>query len=412
MRTLSNIRFVIVTQTVLLAIFAGPAAYAQGNPVVPGSASDRGEAAPTAKPTPPPPAALEKSPTREPARRKLTKERPRVRHTPLASARNQGRDLAIEAHLEREWLLERATLHVRRLGERKFREVVFLKSPAGMYVALVPEATVNAPGFEYYIETKTKKGETQQSFASANDPQRVVVRNHSSAERFERRLARHAGTRHEFSLGFKYVNTGTQDLTTLGGGATPGSYRDSFNQLDLGYTHRILSDYIYGIHFGFGIVGAKLGMSRPLEQAGIAPRTGVYFGRARATWEFLDLVGLDLSVILGANQIGFVVGGGGTLRLGRVTGTHLDIGVEYIQTTGYDAWLELTWDTVPGFLMSLRADLTTWPSSQDGMAVIPSFNVKWMLPRNFFATASIGYGTRFRYQHGGVSFATGMGYAF
>ena len=86
--------------------------------------------------------------------------------------------------------------------------------------------------------------------------------------------------------------------------------------------------------------------------------------------------------------------------------------LETIQQTGYDAWVEFTWDTVPRFLMSLRTDLTTYPSDKDGLAVIPSFNAKWLMTKNAYVGASIGYGTRFRYQHGGVNAGANVGYQF
>jgi hypothetical protein len=79
-------------------------------------------------------------------------------------------------------------------------------------------------------------------------------------------------------------------------------------------------------------------------------------------------------------------------RLGRLIGTHLDVGIEVIQETGYDFWMELACDTVPRTMMSLRADLTTSPSQSDGLAVFPSFNVR-ALTRSAYLGAFIGYGT-------------------
>jgi hypothetical protein len=46
------------------------------------------------------------------------------------------------------------------------------------------------------------------------------------------------------------------------------------------------------------------------------------------------------------------------------------------------------------------------------MAVIPSFNVKWLMGRGLALTGSIGYGTRFQYRQGGVTGGLGVSYAF
>jgi hypothetical protein len=337
----------------------------------------------------------------------------RVYHVPPASAENRVSGFPIRATIENLWLAKEVILYYRRPNEPRYRRTEFRKGQTGPeFIALVPEATLSAPGFEYYLETTLKDGTKVANFGSAASPQRVVVRDLSAEERRALRLARHLDTQHDFSIAFKYLNAGVKVLNLERGGT--GEFRDSYNQLDLNYRHRILSDYIYQIAFSFGILGAKLGMSRPVADSRDDPslRTGVYFGRATATWELASLVGLDASVVLGANQAGFVVGGGGTLRLGRLSGTHLDVGVEYIQDTGYDAWLEFAWDTVPRLMMSLRADLTTYPSNNDGLAVFPSFNVKWAVTRNVYAGAFLGYGTRFQYQRGGVSGGASFGYQF
>lgn len=346
-------------------------------------------------------------PTLAPQDKPSASARPRLRHTPRVAARNDGAAFAMTAHMEREWLVAAALLHYRPLGGRAYTTVRFERARDGSFVALVPEPLVTRPGFEYWIELEQKDGVRRAAFASAAEPQPVRVTQRSSAALFAERLARHRGAQHDFALAFRFVNTGALDL-----GRDGQLLRDSWNQLDLGYTHRVLSSYLHSIHFGFGIVGAGLGVSRPKNDLGLDGRAGVYFGRARATWEWADLVGLDVSLVLGANQQGFVVGGGGTLRLGRIAGTHFDVGAEYIQTTGYDVWFEFAFDTVPGFMLSLRADLTSWASHRDGMAVIPSFNAKWWLPRGFYATASLSYGTRDRAVNGGLGFSTGLGYQF
>jgi hypothetical protein len=345
-----------------------------------------------------------------------------VLHVPRAHARNDGRDLAIRATVRNDWLAERVVLHYRRIGERDWRAVDLAKDRAGEYAALVPDAFVTAPGFEYYIESVLRDGRRVRNFASPEHPQQVQVRDLSHEARRARRLARHDGARYDFAMGFKFLNAGVKEFEVQNGERR--AYRDSFNRVDLDFAYRILSDYIYQISFSFGMLGAKLGVSRPLASLAADPTvdsrfkdpaardTGVYLGRARATWEIADLVGLDLAVILGANHKGFAVGGGGTLRLGRLTGTHLDIGIEIIQETGYDFWMEFAWDTVPRTMMSLRADLTTWPSQNDGLAVFPSFNVRYALTRNAYLGAFIGYGTRFRYQRGGVSGGAQVGYQF
>lgn len=336
----------------------------------------------------------------------------RVAHVPLAAARHGNRDLAVRARISSPFLARAVWLRYRPVGAREFAHSEFRKSTEGEWIALVPRAIVTEPGFEYYIEGERKDGARVLHFASPRAPQRVFVRDRSEAARAAERLARHEGTRHAFSLSMGSIGAGVEERAGTDG--TRRELADRYQRLEVGYVHRILSDAIYQIAFSFGILGAKLGAARPVADAtgDGSLRTGLYLGRARATWELFDLVGLDLAAVLGANQSGFVAGGGGALRLGRLTGTHLELGAEYIPRTGYDAWVEFAWDTVPRLQMALRADFTTFPSADDGMAVLSSLNLRWTVTRNVFATAFIGYGTRFRYQRGGVSGGAGFGYQF
>jgi hypothetical protein len=346
----------------------------------------------------------------------------RVLHAPPVYATNGPEDLILPLRILNSFLAREVLVQYRHVGERAFAKAPAQKSSSGDWVARIPAEVVAAPGFEYYVETVMKDGSTVPNFASASRPHRVIVHDLSPEQRRARRLARHNGLRYDLSVGYRYVSAGLKELPTSPNGDTR-SYRESYNELGVSFSYRILSDYIYQISFSFGAMGAKLGMSRPLAERasdpatdpslrGEAAPTGLYFGKASATWEISSLVGLDLSAILGANQVGFAVGGGGTLRLGRLSGTHLDIGAEVIQNTGYDVHFEFAWDTVPRVMMSLRADLTTYPSENDGLAVIPSFNVRWALSREAYVTALIGYGTRFQYQRGGVTAGAGFGYQF
>jgi hypothetical protein len=278
---------------------------------------------------------------------------PRVYHVPMQSVANPSGDLVVSMEIRDRWRAKTVRLSYRRIAMTQWAVSEFKRDSRGRQIAIIPEGVVSAPGFEYFIASELKDGTTALHFASPQSPQRVVVRDVSMGERAARRLARHDGAQHEFELAYRFINNGT--LTTTMGGSTTDE-RDNYHRLTLGYTHRLLSDYIYQIGFDFVVLGAKLGVNAPVDGSIVANQDrrqpGIYLGRARASWEFLDSFGIDVMLAFGANQTGFVVGGGGALRIGRLTGTNFEVGVEVVKDTGYDVWLQMAWDTVPHFTMS------------------------------------------------------------
>jgi hypothetical protein len=87
------------------------------------------------------------------------------------------------------------------------------------------------------------------------------------------------------------------------------------------------------------------------------------YGYAEVALALGDLLGVKGRLLLGADDLGFATGAGGSLRIGEATRAHLEIGGETIQRVGADGFVRFAWDTVPRWPMALSLHVTNQPAA-------------------------------------------------
>jgi hypothetical protein len=91
--------------------------------------------------------------------------------------------------------------------------------------------------------------------------------------------------------------------------------------------------------------------------------TGFDYGFGELSINAGEWVGLTGKVILGADELGFTTGLGGSVRIGQSTGAYAEIGAQVIQRAGFDAFLAIHWDTVPRWPIALGLHITDIPAA-------------------------------------------------
>jgi hypothetical protein len=278
-----------------------------------------------------------------------------VGHVPLSEAK-PGKSVEISADVKSDWKIEELLLYVRKIGESGFKKVKFALSSSGSYVAVVKGENVSYPGFEYAIWVKEKGGEGRFAFASASEPHPVLVSRMSWKDIRRLLLLANRGTTSTFFGDFVYSRFGKQEKIDGLTGNVETSAIDQFYRGEFGYSYRILT-VLYAFYFGFGMVrGSTLKDNRRQD-------VGIDYGFAKLLFQFHRYIALEPKIVFGGSEEGFEWGGGAVLRLGNTLETHADIGFEIISTVGSTVLVKFMWDTVPGFMMGLGAELTDFPSS-------------------------------------------------
>jgi hypothetical protein len=296
---------------------------------------------------------------------------PRLLHTPrITQAAGQG--LTVRLRPEGDWKLEDIALVARPLGGGPWARYPFARTAADEMEATVPGDQVQPPGLEYYIESTGTDGAKRAHFASAEVPHPVNVVGETDAVRQRVRLADYGGQRSVFRLGTGLTAFGRREAD---GDDSTDRFSDRFWQLEADYLYRPLTT-LYQFGFGFGLMRGQWPEAdgeRVVD--GAAP--GVNYGHADLEVLLHRFVAAGFRLDLGANAEGFVAGGGGSLRIGRLAGTHLATRYEYIADVGYTLDFRFHWDTVDRFPMALGVEFTDWPHPDSPTASILSYDVAW-----------------------------------
>lgn len=343
------------------------------------------------------------------ARRKPIK-RLKVVHRPLYKAK-AGRKVDIMIVVEGEWFARAIQLQYRVFGQSRYRTVPFLRGEQGRYYATIPAKNVTHPGIEYCIVAVNLNKKEQFQFANRNVPHRMYIRRKNKLGRWLAKLKRHDGTRSTLGIMGEFNSYGAHaGLRTRESPKGNTKTLDAFYNLELWYTYRILGIF-YQITVGYG----RLRGDVPLETfngsttSQTVLRAGLDYGFSRLYMEFHKYFGIDLKLVLGASDLGFDGGVGATLRIGNLAETHLDLGFEIISRMGWTVFFELAWDTVPWFMMALRAEVTTMPFFDDrAVAARAYFKAHIRFHKHFHAFVNIGYGRRRIIPQGGPLLQVGL----
>ncbi|HEY3357701.1 MAG TPA: hypothetical protein VGQ83_30895 [Polyangia bacterium] len=131
----------------------------------------------------------------------------------------------------------------------------------------------------------------------------------------------------------------------------------------------------------------------PDQALSLAADKGMYYGFAELRLRFAPVVHLDLKPILGATQKGFDGGLGTALHLGRLAGTQVSLGLEYIHGIGATGSFRLGWRTIPRFPMGFTLELSDFPGESD-VALRAVYDVTYAPSEWLALTLRVGYQAR------------------
>jgi len=291
----------------------------------------------------------------------VAEQGPAVLHAPPTEAL-PGAPLLLTARVEQGWKVAALTAHFRRPRE-EWRTVAFGKNAEGDWAAVIGAAEVRAPVVEYFIRAAEKGSLGQDCFASAQSPHPVLVRGTVEDIEEQKRLLRRNGHRSRASLRGDFVVFGAHGSSTAG-----EPHEDRYSQFEADYQYRLLGT-IDAIRLGVVRTRGKVPPPAAFATVGTGVTTestratGYDYGFGELSFNFGDLVGASARAILGADDLGFATGFGGALRIGEATGAHVQIGGMGLKRGGFDAFLELHWDTVPRFPIAFGVHVTDMPKS-------------------------------------------------
>lgn len=296
-------------------------------------------------------------------------ERTTFQHTPVSEV-TAGSPLVVEVTVEGGWRLSALTLGVRN-PNGAWRELPFGKAPDGRYTVIVPALNVAPPLVEYYVAARLQGDEAVAVFASPQAPHPVLVIPPAESVARRDRLLRHRGHANRARVSAEWVSFGSHG-GFIEGGVDCGAYGDSHYRLEAEYLHRILGKIPY-IRLGVVSMRGEVPPPAAFEGSGTVTcaadcsvfeqrDTGMDYGYAEVSLSGRDDVGLQGRLILGADDVGFAIGGAASIRLGQATGSRFELGAQSIQRVGFDVWARFDWDTVPRYPMAVELHVTDTPA--------------------------------------------------
>lgn len=333
----------------------------------------------------------------------------RLLHMPLNSVRGNRR-VAIEADIAADWRLQRAFVGVRRGPEAPWSEVDFERASDGSFRAVLPPDLVGEPGFEYFIASVGVDGARRDHFASEAAPHPVTSTGRSELQDQAKRLEVFGGNRSRLRVDSRLLAFGSRPADDDPALQTE-RFSDRFWQLKAEYLYRPLR-LIHDFRFGASVLrGDNPTIEGADEDGGDAP--GMNYGYAEITIEPIRWLTLAGRLSLGANEDGFVAGGGGVLRIGPIERSHLAVDVEHIAEVGTRSDLRFHWTTVPRFPMALGIEFTDWPTSEDRpLAANLSYDLGWQASDALTIRARFGTATRAESLNAGLQGGLGVDLGF
>jgi len=333
---------------------------------------------------------------------------PTVHHVPLSTAA-EHEALTITATIERPDLVSRAVLVY--YSEGRVREVDFARStsPSAPYIAVIPGEHVVRPHVAYAIEIVRTDGRRVAAFATRAAMQPVEVVGNYMDSREEALLTRLHGRRFVVTAGGQYASFGPTTATITGptGAQTHLGITDNFYQVEGEFTYRLLRTVSE-----FGIrVGVLRGTSVvPDATSSSGLNVGLNYGAPWVRLRATDWLHFEGELLTSVTEVGFSVGGGGSVIMGDPYASNLTLGFESIQvfgTRGYSRFQAraLSWLTVAPMI-----EVTTMPHA-DSAGVRLLMDLGFDLGRGFTLVARGGYQAR-SFASGGPAAGGFLSYAF
>ncbi|HVW27643.1 MAG TPA: hypothetical protein VHC69_19895 [Polyangiaceae bacterium] len=272
---------------------------------------------------------------------------PAVHHAAVAVAPPHA-PLLLRALIESPHLVRRAIL-VYRVAQSSveprssaWRELDFMRSAVGPYVAMVPKDDVRPPGLDYLVELELLDGRRVPAFASRLVPQHVSVYEDPMDVRERLALERLHGRRSAVGASFDYVR-----FTNLGGPDADWYYRAEGS-----YTYRVLRTVDeFAIH-----VGAVRGRS-----PGNDDLVGLNYAAASLKLRVVDVFRIEGTLLSSVTESGFAGGGGGAMDIGDPFGAKLRLGFEAVHRFGARWYSQVDVPVVAGLRLSPIVEATSMP---------------------------------------------------
>jgi hypothetical protein len=307
-----------------------------------------------------------------------------VRHVPPGDV-EAGKQLELVA--EAPATTPTLVAHVRTHGGSAYTSIELVRRDDAHWVAVVPAATVEPPGVDYYLAAGD-----QPVFASPDWPHTMTVRSTPEDERRGRDLMRAHGRRSKVNTMFEWVEYGRKkyDMTRVD---------DHYYRLDADFSYRLLTYPLEEIRVGYTrLLGNTLvdeSAAMPACAYPCAPEAGMKV----AGWFELGLaavegVRLDARMIVMATAEGFAVGGRGEARLGSRDASHVALGAEYLADVGANGFFRLGWGTVPKLPMSATVEVTNLPASHRDTGVRLYYDVGREVAPGVRLGLRVGYAAR------------------
>jgi len=336
-------------------------------------------------------------------------------HQPLGEAK-PGSRVIIRGKTTRPWAVDRMVLAYRGGGVEEWREVKFKRSVRRGAVATIPEEAVEAPGVDYYIflAPREEDGEPRDLFASKDDPYRILVHGYSSRSRYESRKAEWNGRLSRAEINYGYSDFGVNQIDT---GSLVNEHEKTdrgnhYHEISIAYTYRFLT-YLYALKVEIGGLAEDFAdLKTPFTSEKNEAGSGMFHISPSVEFEFAKYFGMSVLVRLGASEEEFEGGAGGSIRIGRINGTRMDLGFEGVSHAGWRVLFRFEWDTVPYLPMSFNMERTQWYAaptySAEDWGNRMYFEARAILPAGFGLRGHIGFAARDEVIEGGVVAGGGM----
>jgi len=325
--------------------------------------------------------------------------RSRIGHMPPQEA-FVGEPVEIAFAIDAPDALRLAQVHVRRQGESGYR-AFDLERDGDFYLrGIVPPEFVAPDGFEYFIVGVASAGEEVPLGGSPERPIAVPV-----SERVETPPVR--TDRSNLHTSFEYVDFYANQFA-----------RDYYLRFEADFRY-VLGMWFYGLRMGFGILDGSGGPVKRIDLPSTDPNylevqpISYRYGFAELEFRLHELFYVIGRISFGSARAyaladgrtrspEALVGGGGAVRIGRPSGTNLELGAGYIEDLGWEANVSVNLALVDRVPLRGHIIVTDMPVEEEvGVRLVAEAGYQ---PASWLEfTVLAGYDIR-RIYHQGVSF--------
>jgi hypothetical protein len=332
-----------------------------------------------------------------------------TQHTPLLAAPAET-TLVLSARFHPPGKLAGAFVIYRSEHTEGLRQAAFRRGTQGdEWIAEIPGSDVVGEHLAYAIEGRGKDGSFLPLFATRDALHRVQIQRTQLDAAEAATLARLDGRRSVVSGSFEFVSFGSRTAQSPAplagtGASSPGVATrtpDRYIRSEVGYTYRMLRNVAE--------IGLRIGIVRG-RSPGRDEEVGLNYGSPHIRFRAAPSVHFEVSSLTSVTEVGFALGGGGSVHLGDPYGTKLVVGLESVQVFGTKGFSRLDLATSRGLVFSPIVEITDMPhATKAGVRLL--FEVAAPLGQGFSLAGRVGYQARDE-ATGGPTLGLATSYAF